>query len=157
MCPHLHHICVEGAAGCPPPAQGRGVREWPHLTSLPRQVGPGTALPSKNLWKEPGMSPLPTHSVSDDCPSASWATSTTASHHLSVDLRSLRERKGGTFKSQRLTELPEAKKRLRSTWRHSVVLPVGHMAVLHRFLGRPFWVRTGALHRTSQKVSLLPT
>lgn len=93
------------------------MKGWPHLTSagLPWQVGPSTALSSESLWKEPGMSPLSTHFLSGICPSASQVTSTMASHHCSISLGPLREKKGGTFKSQRLTELPEARKRLHST------------------------------------------
>lgn len=77
-------------------------KERSHLTSLPGQVGPGNSCAIQT----------PSFSVSRlSVPPASRTTSTTASHHCSINLRSLRERKGDTCKSQRLTELPEARKR----------------------------------------------
>lgn len=77
-------------------------KERSHLTSLPGQVGPGNSRAIQT----------PSFSVSRlSVPPASRTTSTTASHHRSINLRSLRERKGDTCKSQRLTELPEARKR----------------------------------------------
>lgn len=93
----------ERATGCPPPAQGRGVRE-------------GAAPPDKSTWTgrprqqlcHPNTFILCQPSV---CPPCLPGDFTTASHHRSINLRSLRERKGDTCKSQRLTELPEARKR----------------------------------------------
>lgn len=112
-CPH---VCGERALSCPPPAQSRGVREGvaPPDQSTWAGKAQATAVPSEHLGKELGMSTLPARSTSGVCPSASWVTSTTELHHGSINLRSLKERKGDTFKSQRLTELPEARKRQHS-------------------------------------------
>lgn len=100
--PHPHHTCVEGAAGCPPPAQGRGVRE-------------GVAPPDEcSSGSNQGCHPFPRLRQASVPLPPRWLPLWHL-HHRSINLRSLREREGGTFKSQRLTELPEARKRPRST------------------------------------------